>query len=360
MKKALWIGPLAHHTEVNNSKAISPAANIWQLGFIDGLIQNKIKVNAISYIPHPVWPRGPLWISKPSKTITNDGFNIQYVSYLNLFFVRWCWISLVIISTILSEFKNIKKYFVFTYNPDPPHFFPAMILKFIYKIKWISILADDYTKGKPDITLFLSYDYYFRYNEGEKYFLDGGINSKTVIAQNNKISSKKILLYAGSQSKITGIEEFVKLFSELKEEDYELHIYGKGNNPIIKSALLKDSRIKLFGFVSDAILDAACFSADAFINPRSSDNEANNTFPSKLLLYLSYKKPIISTDVPGISSKYDPFLFTYDSDDYLSFKNCLLNLKKTDTKMYAEKCESFIFKNSWINLTKKFIEHISQ
>ena len=177
--------------------------------------------------------------------------------------------------------------------------------------------------------------------------------------QNNKISSKKILLYAGSQSKITGIEEFVKLFSELKEEDYELHIYGKGNNPIIKSALLKDSRIKLFGFVSDAVLDAACFSADAFINPRSSDNEANNTFPSKLLLYLSYRKPIISTDVPGISSKYDPFLFTYDSDDYLSFKNCLLNLKKTDTKMYAEKCESFIFKNSWINLTKKFIEHIS-
>ncbi len=359
MKKVFWIGPLVHHSELNNSKAISPAANKWQLGFIDGLIQNKIKVNAISYIPHPVWPRGPLWISKPSKKITNDGFDIEYVSYLNLFFIRWCWISLLIISTILSKFKNIKKYFVFTYNPDPPHLFPAIILKFIYKARWISILADDYTKGNPDITLFLSYDYYCRYNEGEKYFLDGGVDSKRAINQNTKTSNKKILLYAGSQSKITGIEEFVLLFLQFKEANYELHIYGKGNNPNIKSASLKDYRIKLFGFVSDAVLDAACFSADAFINPRSSDNKANNTFPSKLLLYLSYKKPIISTDVPGVSTKYDPFLFTYDSDDYLSFKNCMLNLKITDTEMYAEKVEIFKSENSWENLVKKFIKHIS-
>jgi glycosyltransferase involved in cell wall biosynthesis len=359
MKKALWIGPIAHQSKVNCSKAISPAANVWQLGFIDGLIQNKIKVNAISYIPHPVWPRGPLWISKPSKKITNDGFNIEYVSYLNLFLIRWCWISLLIISKILSKFENIKKYFVFTYNPDPAHLFPAIILKFIYKITWISILADDYTKGKPDITLFLSYDYYCRYNKGEKYFLDGGVDSKRAINQNTKTSNRKILLYAGSQSKITGIEEFIKLYSQLKEEDYEVHIYGKGNNANIKSASLKDSRIKLFGFVSDDVLDVACCSADAFINPRSSENEANNTFPSKLLLYLSYKKPIISTDVPGISSKYDPFLLIYDSDDYLSFKNCISNLKKTDAKMYAEKVEIFKSENSWDNLVKKFIKHLS-
>lgn len=360
MKKVFWIGPLAHNSELKNSKALSPAANVWQQGFIDGLIQNKIKVNVISYIPQPVWPRGPLWVNKPSKKIIKDGFNIKHITYLNFFLIRWCWMSLAIVLMIISKFKNIKTYSVFTYNPYPAHFFSAIFLKYIYKIKWISILADDYTKGKPDITLFLSFDYFSRYNKGKKYFLDGGINSKKVINQNNKISGKKILLYAGSQSKITGIEEFIQVFSEFKDEDYELHIYGKGNNPTIKSALLKDSRIKLFGFVSDTELNAACCSADAFINPRSLDNEANNTFPSKLLLYLSYKKPIISTDVPGISSKYDPFLSIYSPNDYLSFKNCLLNLKKIDTKIYSEKCESFIIKNSWYNLVRKFIEYVSK
>lgn len=359
MKKALWIGPIAHQSKVNSSKAISPAANVWQLGFIDGLIQNKIKVNSVSYIPHPVWPRGPLWICKPSEITINDGLNIQYVSYLNFILIRQCWIALAIISIILSKFKNLSTYIVFSYNPIFAHVLPSTILKLIYKIKWISVLADDYTKGKPDITLFLSYDYYCRYNEGEKYFLDGGVDSKTVINQNTKTSNKKILLYAGSQSKITGIEEFIIFFSQFKEANYELHIYGKGNNPNIKSASLKDSRIKLFGFVSDDILDFACCSSDAFVNPRSSNNEANNTFPSKLLLYLSYKKPIISTDVPGISAKYDPFLFTYDSDDYSSFKNCLLNFEKTDTEIYAEKVEIFKSENSWDNLVKKFIKHIS-
>ena len=112
-----------------------------------------------------------------------------------------------------------RRYIVFTYNPIFAHLFPSTILKFIYKVKWVSVLADDYTKGKPDITLFLSYDYYCRYNDGDKYFLDGGVESKIVINQNNKISKQKILLYAGSQSKITGIEEFILFFSQLKEKN---------------------------------------------------------------------------------------------------------------------------------------------
>lgn len=359
MKKALWIGPITNQSEVNISDAISPAANVWQLGFINGLIQNKIKVKSVSYIPYPVWPKGPLWISKPSEITTNDGLNIQYVSYLNFFLIRQCWIAVSITSIILSKFKDLSRYIVFSYNPIFSHLFPSTILKLIYKIKWISVLADDFTKGKPDITLFLSYDYYCRFNEGEKYFLDGGVEPKTLKSQNSKNSNLKILLYAGSQSKITGIEEFILFFSQLNDNKYELHIYGKGNNPNIKSAAIKNSKIKLFGFVSNEVLDKACCSADAFVNPRSSNDEANNTFPSKLLLYLSYKKPIISTDVPGISSKYDPFLFKYDSDDYSSFKNCLLSLEKLNKKKYAENFEIFKYENSWYNLVKKFIKHIS-
>lgn len=360
MKKVLWIGPLAHPSEVNNSKAISAAANVWQLGFIDGLIENNVTVIVLSYIPQQTWPIGPIWAPKQLNSISKSGL-IQYqISYLNIKYIRGLWITASIVLLTLSKLKLSKDSVVFTYNPLPDHRIPATILRSILKTKWISILADALVKGKPDMTLFLSYDYYSRYNSGEKYFLDGGITQKRNQFYNKSDNAKKVILYAGTQSRITGIDEFIDLFLELEDQSYELHIYGKGHNKKLIIASEKDPRIKLFGFVSDDILEKACSSAYAFINPRPSNTEANNTFPSKLLLYLSYNRPILCTDAPGISHKYDQTIFKYDNDDFNSLKNCLFTIEKAEQSTYAANMQKFLLENSWQNLVGNFINYIAK
>ena len=135
---------------------------------------------------------------------------------------------------------------------------------------------------------------------------------------------KKIILFTGNISKLTGIIDFALLFNEISNSNFELHIYGKGYDEILKNLSEKNSSIKIFGFVNDEVLENAMRSAWIYVNPRSiSEETLQNTFPSKILEYLRYGKPILSTKSSGIGNKYDSFLFYYNSEDFKikDFKN---------------------------------------
>ncbi len=358
MKKVLWIGEIAPSNEVAKSKATSAAASVWQLGFIDGLIENKVDVTVFSYATYSTWPKGPLWGSKPLNKINKKGVIQYYFGYLNIYFVREFWIAMSIIFFYLVN-KNLQceNFAVFTYNPLKRHKISALFLRFIYKIKWFSIVADGVASGNPDITIFLSYAYFKRFNKGKKYFLDGGINK---VEQNCHClpNVKRILLYAGTQTKLTGLIDFVKLFEYFKDERYELHIYGKGENTTLKRLSMKDQRIKLKGFVPDNILNTACCSAYAFINPRLNNIVANRTFPSKLLFYLRYNKPIISTKTQSLSPKYDQLIFKIDLNKKNSLEKCFSSIEHVDLKLYSKLVQDFKRENSWYKLVKKFLENV--
>jgi hypothetical protein len=359
MKEVFWIGPIVNNCDVPVSPAISAAANKWQHGLIDGLNQNDIFVNILSYVPYPVWPRGQFWANKPSNALTDlKEVKIAYVSYPNIYAFRWLWIAISIFLTCIKRRTINDRCMVYTYNPYPAHYLTVQLLKLKYRIKWVSILADDFTRGKPYVTVFLSADYFNRYKGGSKYFLDGGFSSKEIHINKYSNKDKKILLYAGSQSKITGIIDFISLFLKIKNKNLELHIYGKVTNPRITEASKKDTRIKVLGFVPDLVLRDACQSAYAFVNPRSANLEANNTFPSKLLLYLPFKRPIISADVDGVSTKYRELLSFYVPNNVHSLENCLASIELMDKKEYENKVEAFIEANSWKNLTNGFLEYI--
>ncbi len=349
MKKVLWIGPVVSQTELIKSKAVSPAANVWQSGFISGLLENNIHVTLISHVPYPTWPRGPIWALKSLYRL--NGLKQYSISYLNVAYVREIWIALMSLIQILKVIPDLKQYHIFTYNPYPRNRMAVQLLRFIFGCKWISIIADNRTFGRPDFYLFLSYDYFKRFKKPNKLFCDGGVINRDLRLSEDGLSAQaktKSLVFAGGLNNWTGIIEFIDLFSAINPDDYILNIYGRGEDHLIRDKQKTwGERIVFHGFVDDFELDKACMNAFAFINPRPLDMfRCENDFPSKLLLYLSYKKPIISTKSRGLSPEYDNILQFYSDLKSLEFTFQQLN----DSAYYEgviSKISQFIPENTW-------------
>ena len=85
-------------------------------------------------------------------------------------------------------------------------------------------------------------------------------------------------------------------FRLLRRDDCELWICGKGDNSNLRDAVKIDPRIKYIGLLPRDELAERMNKADIFVNPRPSNIPGNErNFPSKLLEYLGYLKPIVST-----------------------------------------------------------------
>lgn len=363
MKKVLWIGPIVPSDEVSKYKAISAAANVWQMGFINGLIENDFNVTLVSYVPYPTWPKGPLWAAKPFKANNYKQIKQYYFGYLNLIYIREIWIAAMIFSLALLKISNLNRRIIFTYNPYPRHWFAVKWLRLIFRSKWVSIIADDSSFGNPDFHLFLSFDYFTRFEKANKLFCDGGIILRSFNGQHDNLISStppKSLVFAGTLNEWTGIIDFIDLFNEIDAENYILHIYGKGDPEVLRNKSLSlKNKIILHGFVNDIELEQACRKAYAFINPRPLHLfRSENNFPSKLLLYLSYNKPVISTKTKGLSPDYDNILSYYTDSETL--KKCidLINDRENYENM-VRKISSFNTDNTWFKKVKNITKAIA-
>lgn len=359
MKKVIWIGPVVNDKDEEKFAAISPAANKWQKSFIHALISQGLEVITLSYLPEPFFPKGMLFPrvieNKIENGIIQNGFlNVPLFRDLSLGF------------SLKNSAKRFRDFdYIITYNNSKPHIETARFLQFKYKMKWINIVADDLCCDGPDATVFLSYGYYKSSNQKNKFHFDGGIDPKIQVKPHyERGKQKRNLLFAGALNKWTGIEEFAYDFSRLSKtvtQDFELHIYGKGSSERITMLAKNDSRIKLIGYVSQNQLEMAMSDSFGFINPRPlnlSENELN--FPSKLLTYLSFGKPVISTLTAGVAPYYKDVVYFYDgslqqlSDQFIRFNQ----LDTADLQKIQVEIEDFIQKNSWQKKVTSFLEFI--
>lgn len=347
MKEVIWVGPLVETKDISSFAGISPAANAWQISFIKALENNGVNIELFTYIPERAWPFGKIYIKYP-KDAQLLKMCVRGTSYLNIPFFRDLFLA---IKFCFNYFKSPKKV-IFTFNPIQRHLYFVRLISLIYPIKWISIVADDFAIGNPSLSIFLSQDYYFRYS-GNKLFFEGGIYKKNF---GSSLPSKNII-YAGTISKWTGIVELVHLMDEISliELDIELHIYGVGSTVEIQEVLSRNSRIKYFGFAEDEILEKACSECLGFVNPRPlTVVNGDNNFPSKLLFYLGFNKPILSTITKNIPTCYYDLLIPYE--DKKSLKLALKSIKtRAKDKGYLGKLESFVESNLWDSKVKNLL-----
>lgn len=352
--KILWIGPIVPKNDAEKFINMSQASINWQNNMINGISKVITEIITLSYIPESYFPRGRLFPNIKSNN------NIKYCDYINIPIIR----NISLYKNIIEEIKNNNDAnYVITYNSIKAHVVAANYARKKYGMKWINIVADDDHVVGPDLTVYLSYGYFKSSNISNKIHIDGGIES-TVIFKNDKVKKKdkKIILYCGNINKWTGIESFAIEYSKLKLVNVELHIYGKGGSTRLKRLTTENSNIKLMGFVSNEVLDEAMMKCDAFVNPRPLDLKGSDkNFPSKILHYLKYAKPVMSTRVKGLAPHYDKIIYYYDPKNGNSIKKTIekiIHIDNEDKEKNRLSLVNFTKQNTWDDKAEVLIDRL--
>jgi len=146
----------------------------------------------------------------------------------------------------------------------------------------------------------------------------------------------------------------------LKDDDIQLWVCGRGENKELVDIVKDDTRITIIGFVDESRLVELASQATAFVNPRPANFKPNElNYPSKILHYFSYCKPVLSTITPGISDEYYNILDLMPNDEGIG--KSIYNILNIEKGLYYSKCQEisdFNKKHSWECQATRFISWI--
>jgi len=360
-----WISNLYNYKFLKSNDFLSPAATEWQTQFIQALKKySNHKVHLINFNYSKYWPIGKIFIKKNLfnlKNINNYSFN-----YINLPFIKDINIKQQI-SKKFDIYKNEKKKILFTYNFDKNIISSARNLKSSNHIKWIAIVADFDEKDKKkieqeiekaDLVIYLS-NYAFKKSKlKKKMLIQGGIDQ----IKKCKIKKIKTFLYSGSLGPWIDIEKFIVDFLKFKKEKIKFFITSNNKKYFKKNLNIDNKKIRFLGFKNKQDLNKLSKKVDIFVNLRNENNfDNNNNFPSKILHYLKYCKPIISTDQLSYRDELRNVLVIKKRNR--SYKELIKKIIKFDSKFLTKKqkqSEKLIkeFYN-WNNIIKNLLIKIS-
>jgi glycosyltransferase involved in cell wall biosynthesis len=191
--------------------------------------------------------------------------------------------------------------------------------------KWFSVVADLPTSsrgarefwrrsGSADGLVVLSAAAYREGRHTNVLHLDGGVSRLPTPEDRNGIEPNTVL-YSGALNRFGGVATLLKAWALVNKPNSTLWVCGKGGSPEIERAARLDRRIKLLGAVSEQDLHRLSQKATVFVNPRPANlPESHFNFPSKVLQYMSYGKPVVSTWTPGLSEEYREILIVTKGD----------------------------------------------
>jgi glycosyltransferase involved in cell wall biosynthesis len=373
--KIIWLGSVVKEDVVDRYPAVSPAGNKWQLRLIRSFLElPDINIICVGHRLERAFPYGRFFVNNSSL---NYPENIDQVSvwYLNLPIFRILYLNVALmfgtLCTIIANRKSetiIISYNIYSYNVLP------FLIGKLLRIKSIVIVADPINersgKVNPVVNLsngaiYLSKFLFDTSKLRDKINIEGGIEELSCKKNiSNPFPNFNYILYTGKLSVSNGIELLLNAFSLLEDKDIRLVITGFGLTANLKNILESNERVICHEMVNSEDLIGYYKYARILVNPRlinSNTNDAN--FPSKLLEYLSYKKPIISTMTRGIPVEYENVIeFVYnDNERELAEKiSEVLKWSDNEIKLRQSIITEFIKKRkSWRIIAcsiKKFID----
>lgn len=315
--KILWLEGIFDESTINAFPAISPAVNFWLTGFVSALKSVGCDVTLIGHAYDRVWPAGNLVVHADDATLAPEMAG-QVLGYLNLPLLRkW--------TQSLNYLRAVKRHvaihgrpdYVFTFN-DTPGTPAARYLSNQLGVPWIYIAGDGLVLEGADGYLHQNWVYYDSPKApGPKIHLDGGLPLLEVpeSAAESGHDAVKALMYMGALTEHGGALPLARAFHTLPDSDIELWMTGRGSNPEIEQLAAADPRIKLYGFVGQDQLHQLASRARVFANPRLTAFAPNKlNYPSKLLHYLAYGRPVMSTFTDGLSPDYHDVLIPIEDE----------------------------------------------
>lgn len=188
---------------------------------------------------------------------------------------------------------------------------------------------------------------------GAKKILIEGVVDVKYFENINKTRSKyknKIIHYSGGLYEKFGIENLIKAFMNLKNDNIELHIFGIGElEKKIQDYVLIDFRIKFYGYQPNEIVLEDQQQSFLLVNPRfSCDEYTRYSFPSKNIEYMLSGVPFVANKLDGIPEEYYDNMFFFLDESVDGYYKTLEYLINEDDKILNQKAldaQNFVYFN---------------
>lgn len=374
----LWLEGVFDDKAVQAFKSISAASNFWQTGFVEALRRSGPAVDVVGYPVERIWPFGRLFVRKAHVSLV-PGFEGAVIGYINLPAVRGLiqYINLLnaVLPLVNSPGRRPDYAVVFSCLERVEEETPAIrVAKYMRKhlgIPWICIVADGATPPSADRYVYLPWaSFQFAASGLRGIHLDGGIadvwRDVVPVYEAQGGARTRVLMYMGALTEHGGVTRLARAFSRLEEKDVQLWICGRGANPELDRVARADDRIRLKGFVETDELDRLAHSVFAFVNPRPNSFAPNKlNYPSKLLHYLAYGKPVLSTFTEGLSPEYADILVPVEDESEAALVAAMRSILTMPQDVYDDIChrvERFKETHTWtyqVNRFLSWLEHES-
>ena len=370
----LWLEGVFSQNTLKLFPSISVASNFWQASFLEYLISLGNNVDVVGFPAERSWPFGRLFIYRKNLESSKSTGGVA-LGYINLPFFRVAVQSIILLIWTLKYLitKPTKPNYIVIYSclekswiPTGPIWAAKIVRKFT-KIPILCFVADGEPPKGADRYVYVAWSNYLLAGEQvPKLHFDGGvpvIKSNEAAKKVNKKIDKTIFMYIGALTEHGGINELTRAFISLEDQNTELWICGRGENNQLQQLANRENRIKLMGFLDDDKLYELAFQANFFVNPRPLGFDPNKlNFPSKLLLYLAFGKPVISTVSLGMSPEYSSVVIEIEDEKEISLTRSLQKAIQMDVNSYNDFCNrvvTFKKKHSWDKQVSKFIKWIN-
>lgn len=310
----LWLGSIFDGDAVLRRPGVNPAARRMQLGLVSAMMAEGVAVRTIGHVPESLWPRGRL--REPGREPLESGIDGTTVSYWNVPGLRMYSLSR---SFRHAYDRTVERHgspsVVFSYNAYPYNIAVGRHAR-EGGVPWVPLVADvprgserkkhDRAINEAEGRVFLSWAEFTKTsNLAPKLHLDNGVDALHPPSTDVGVEDPPVVVYTGSLGPHAGASYLVEGFRLVTRSDIELWICGFGKNSDVERAVAEDDRVRFLGLLPEDQLRQVCERATLFVNPRPSSRPGNaGNFPSKVLDYLRYQKPIISTWTAGIAPEY--------------------------------------------------------
>jgi glycosyltransferase involved in cell wall biosynthesis len=279
---------------------------------------------------------------------------------------------------IRKEVAECRPNVMLLYNMEPYHASAAEVL-IAEGVRWIPIILDEdevgargwdrFSQRVKDAAglVFLSHWGFVNCPVAiPKLHLDGGVRTETIQALSDLgKSGPKTVLYSGVYVEgYGGLKRLFEIFSAITDQSCRFLLTGKDAKGNLKRYLPLEPRATYLGFVSRDELKRIHSEATVFVNTRSSEASENRmTFPSKLLEYLSYGKPIVSTWTEGLAPEYRELLLVPEQNTVQCFARLIeeaLNYSHDEQLALQQRILTWASSHTWKAQATRLVEFIER
>lgn len=372
----LWLGSFMTSASSDTTNAMSPAADRWQRELALATAELGVEVDVVSYVARQAWPRGPLGMSGARPVSVGPGVSVVQVPYSN---VPWWRVGALTARRVATGMKSARREApraIISYNAHPNTSLAAFTLRHLTHAPWLCLVADldspsllasrgplalgEWTGLRAaDARVFLSAAMAPQFTRANDLHLDGGVDAMHPFTP----GEAGHVVYAGSLTPGAGVDLAIAAFKQSRHSRAKLSIYGNGDANRVRAIAGDDVRIDVRGLVPREELTNALANARVLLNPRLPHLPENaRNFPSKLLDYLAYGKPIVSTWTAGLTERYRDLLVTAEADTTAfaaAMDSCLAMSEEALIERY-DVIRAFAESHSWHHQAKRFLATIER